>query len=134
MSILHSASRALTRYVVGAYTNPLDANTAKLGLNTGDGDKLNDAVFDAGTLSDAQSLGDKGTTGQDGTFQPAWDPSFAAQDIDGLILVTGDCRSTVTDAVKDVKDLFGGKQQSSITEAFSIVGDVRPGAEDGHEQ
>ncbi|PSK60281.1 hypothetical protein B9Z65_431 [Elsinoe australis] len=95
----------------------------KLGLNTGDGDKLNDAVFDAGMLSDAQSLGDKGTTGQDASL---------LRNIDGLILVTRDCRSIVTDAIKDVKDLFGGAQQSSITEAFSIVGDVRPGTEDGH--
>ncbi|PNS15653.1 hypothetical protein CAC42_4105 [Sphaceloma murrayae] len=105
----------------------------KLGLNQNNGDKLGDSFFDNGMLSDAQTLGDKGTRKADGSFVPAWEPAFASQDIDGVILVAGDCRSTVAQAITDVKSLFGFDQSPSVSEVLTIVGDVRPGAQDGHE-
>ncbi|KAG8627309.1 hypothetical protein KVT40_004792 [Elsinoe batatas] len=104
----------------------------KLGLN-GSENKINDQVFEDGMLSDAQALGDKGTT-VDGKYTPAWDSGFVSQDIDGVILVTGDCQTTVDEATNNVKQVFGaGQPNASITEAFSIVGVVRPDAEQGHE-
>lgn len=86
-------------------------------------------------LKDSQSLGDKGTT-TNGTFSPDWIPAFKAGNlIDVLIFFSGDCHQTVDEAVKKVDLIFGvGTHNASLHEVLRIVGDVRPGAEKGHEQ
>jgi hypothetical protein len=60
---------------------------------------------------------------------PDWDPRFL-QDLHGVILISGDSHET-TDKKKAEIDLIFN---SSIKEIITIRGDVRPGAEDGHEQ
>ena len=83
--------------------------------------------FITGQQQDAlKNLGDpKSADGK----TPAWDPHFL-KDIHGLILITGDSHGTTVKEKAEVDEIFG----SSISEIITIRGDVRPGAEDGHEQ
>jgi hypothetical protein len=60
---------------------------------------------------------------------PDWDQHFL-QDIHGVILISGDSHGTTDKEKADIDKLFG----PSIKEIITIRGDVRPGAEDGHEQ
>ena len=84
-------------------------------------------------LADAKNLGDKNKNSS-GTFAPDWDPAFLG-DIHGLILVSGDSHTTVSKQINHIEHLFcmNGKN-ASIHKVISIVGDVRPGEEKGHEQ
>jgi hypothetical protein len=92
-----------------------------------------DANFLAGQRGDAEALKDKGT-GTGPTFVPDWDPAFL-QDIHAVVLVSGDSHNSVNKELKQVKSVFGvGSAKASIKEVKSIVGDVRPGKEAGHEQ
>jgi len=81
--------------------------------------------FIVGQEQDSINLGDPRSS--DGTT-PAWDPQFL-QALHGVILISGDSHGT-TDKKKAEIDLIFG---SSITEVITLRGDVRPGAEDGHE-
>jgi hypothetical protein len=92
-----------------------------------------DPNFLSGQQADAQALGDPGTvTGSN--FVPNWDPAFL-QDIHGVILVSGDSHRSVNKALEEAKAAFGVfTSDPSIKEVTSIVGDVRPGKESGHEQ
>ncbi|KAG6919706.1 hypothetical protein DXG01_002652 [Tephrocybe rancida] len=80
--------------------------------------------FKLGQKDDAKNLGDKVT----GTGAPDWEPEFL-QDIHAVILISGDSHGTVNKQLKEIKDIFG----ASIKEVTTIVGDVRPGKESGHE-
>ena len=60
---------------------------------------------------------------------PDWDPHFL-QDLHGVILISGDSHDTTDNEKKKIDQIF----KSSIKEIYTIRGDVRPGAEDGHEQ
>lgn len=83
--------------------------------------------FIKGQQADAlENLGDP--TSADGKT-PDWDPHFL-QDLHGVILISGDTHGT-TDIKKAEIDLIFN---SSIKEIITLRGDVRPGAEDGHEQ
>jgi hypothetical protein len=96
-------------------------------------DEIGDSVFSAGMLADAENLGDKGTKSS-GTFDPAWIPEFKAV-IHGLILVTGDNRTTTEESLEKIKTIFSvGKADASIHQVLRLVGDVRPGALAAHEQ
>lgn len=100
----------------------------KLGIT----DSIGDPVFDAGMIADAQNLGDKGTTS--GTFVPDWLPAFKDGNIDGLIIISGDCHATVSQELKNIEKIFlVGTKNAAIREVLTIVGDVRPGKEKGHE-
>ena len=104
------------------------------GLKTmGINDEIGDKPFDDGMLADAFNLGDKGTT--TGTnFTPDWVPAFKGGDIDGLILVSGDSHATVALKLAEIKKIFFvDAHNATIHKVISIVGDVRPGAEAGHE-
>ena len=82
-------------------------------------------------LNDAKNLGDP-ETATDHT--PDWVPAFK-HGVDGMILVTGECRQTVADKLAEVERIFlVGAPSATIHEAIRIVGDVRPGKEKGHEQ
>ena len=84
-------------------------------------------------LADAQNLGDKNKN-PSGTFAPDWDPAFL-KDIHGLILVSGDSHITISKEIKHIEHLFCMHgEHASIHKVISIVGDVRPGKEKGHEQ
>ena len=60
---------------------------------------------------------------------PAWDSHFL-QDLHGVILISGDSHDTTDKKKTEIDQIFG----NSIKEIITIRGDVRPGAEDGHEQ
>lgn len=84
-------------------------------------------------LADAKNLGDKATS-TSGTFDPDQVPEFK-QEIHGLILVTGESRATVEARLADIKKIFLVREESAtIHEVLTLVGDVRPGDEAGHEQ
>jgi hypothetical protein len=88
-------------------------------------DTIGDTVFSHGMFADANHLGDQVSN---------WAPAFK-NDIDGLIMVTGDCHSTVQERLAEVKKIFlVGQTNAIIHQVLSVVGDVRPGHEAGHEQ
>jgi hypothetical protein len=96
-------------------------------------DEIGDSAFNAGMLADAEHLGDQGTSSS-GKFDPDWIPKFK-EEIDGVILVTGDCHTSVKEKVADIKDIFSvGEEDASIHEVLEVVGDVRPGELSAHEQ
>lgn len=96
-------------------------------------DEIGDSAFDQGMLLGAKALGDKGTQSPTG-FIPDWDPAFK-EEIHGLILVTGECHASVDSKLEEIKQIFSvGAHNTSIHEVFRTTGDVRPGAEKGHEQ
>jgi hypothetical protein len=84
-------------------------------------------------LADAQNLGDNGTS-VPGSFDPDWLEEFKGV-IHGLILITGDSHTTLDTKLSEIKDMFSvEKDGATIHEVFTVVGDVRPDAELGHEQ
>lgn len=96
-------------------------------------DEIGDSVFNAGMLADAENLGDKGTKSS-GAFDPEWVPEFK-KEIHGVILVTGDNRTTVKERLEEIMDIFSvGEEDATIHKVLSLVGDVRPGALSAHEQ
>lgn len=65
---------------------------------------------------------------------PDWDPAFL-KDIHGVILISGESHSTIEKKKAEIDLIFGVKSPSaSISEIIVLRGDVRPGAESGHEQ
>jgi deferrochelatase/peroxidase EfeB len=94
-------------------------------------DDLGDAIFKQGMLADAsagvQGLGDPGVvTGT--SVDPDWDPRFK-EEIDFLILITGDSPSTISERLHQIERI--------LTRSFKVIiqleGVVRPGVEKGHE-
>ena len=104
-----------------------------MGIN----DAIGDPVFEKGMLADAPFLGDPGIKSASGVVDPNnpdWIPAFK-QDIHGMILVTGDCDKTVHEKLAEIERIFHvGAWDATIHEVLRIVGNVRPGAEKGHEQ
>lgn len=83
--------------------------------------------------ADASVLGDNGSN-EGGTFKPDWDAAFLQRKIDGVILVTGENRDKVSQKLEEVKNIFQSYSVSSVEEIVTLVGDVRPGDQRGHEQ
>ncbi|KAH0001952.1 hypothetical protein KCU78_g14625, partial [Aureobasidium melanogenum] len=101
----------------------------KLGMT----EDIGDAVFTGGMLADAQNLGDTGSTTAS-RFEPDWIPEFKKQ-MDGVILVAGDGHRTVDQQIQHINTIFSiGGSSASIDMVLKLSGDVRPGAESGHEQ
>ena len=99
----------------------------QLGIN----DNLGDTFFSAGQLADASAadgIADPGTPRPDGTVDPAWDPVFK-QTIHGCFLITGDSHVTITARVAELETILLG----TINNLAIIRGNVRPGAQAGHE-
>lgn len=84
-------------------------------------DNIGDSAFISGQLNDTPNLGDN--------VRDEWDPAFK-QIIHGVVLVGGDSHLSVDAKLFEVTRIFG----PSIREITRIRGDVRPGAENGHEQ
>lgn len=100
-----------------------------MGIN----DEIGDSVFNGGMLADAQHLGDQGSS-VSGKFDPDWIPEFK-QEIHGLIMITAESRATVDKKLAMAKKIFSaGEKDATMHEVLSLVGDVRPGAQSGHEQ
>ncbi|KAF9019286.1 Dyp-type peroxidase [Hymenopellis radicata] len=91
----------------------------KLGFT--DADNLNDDAFKKGQFSDAATLGDP-DSGAD------WEPAFKDK-LDAMIHVAGDSHVSVDVVLVEVRAILG----LTIHEVTHIVGDVRPGDQDGHE-
>jgi len=94
---------------------------------------LRDEFFTKGQLADASAsferggLGDPGTvTGE--TTDPAWEPAFK-QTIHGCILITGDCKHTISERLLELETILLG----TFKTVTQVDGNVRPGAEAGHE-
>ena len=60
---------------------------------------------------------------------PDWDPHFL-KELHGVILISGDSHESTDNKKREIDNILG----SSIKEIITIRGDVRPGAQDGHEQ
>jgi hypothetical protein len=87
-------------------------------------DTIGDPAFTGGMFADASNLGDQVSN---------WNPEF--KDLDGLIMITGDRHSTVEKRLAEVKKIFLiGETNATVHQVLSVVGDVRPGHESGHEQ
>ncbi|KDQ59140.1 hypothetical protein JAAARDRAFT_57097 [Jaapia argillacea MUCL 33604] len=96
------------------------AGLVKLGVT----DDIKDSAFTAGQLADAPNLQD---------VPISWDLAFKRV-IHGVILVTGDSHESVDKIIQHVEALFGVHlPHATILEVLRIRGDVRPGAEKGHE-
>jgi len=86
--------------------------------------------FKVGQKADATNLGDPKKA--DGN--PDWDPAFL-QEIHGVILIAGNSHLNVNKKKLEIETLFGvNTPLASIKEVTSIIGDVRPGDQHGHEQ
>jgi hypothetical protein len=82
---------------------------------------------------DAKALGDP-VSGL-GKELPDWDPRFLQQ-IDGIIIVTGESEASMKSKFEEVKKIFltADKSKATIREVLSYIGTVRPGDQRGHEQ
>jgi len=102
------------------------SGVGKLIPATNQGKTLGDASFAAGAKAQAKSLGDP----VDGSGNPTtWLPQFLDSAIDGVFLVTGGNDAAVNGEVTKILAMLG----ATITPVFQQNGDVRPGAERGHE-
>ena len=88
--------------------------------------------FELGQKKDAvTNLGDTQKLNGD----PDWDAAFLQGNIHGLVIISGDSHLSVTKKRLEIEALFGVRTPTaSLKEVISIVGDVRPGAQAGHEQ
>ena len=89
-----------------------------LGVN----DTLGDPLFTAGQFHDAPNLGDPGTVN--------WVPAFKGTSIHGVFLLASDTPTSITSEFAIIQKLFG----TSFTVLNTLNGQVRPGAEEGHER
>lgn len=97
-------------------------------------DNIGDDSFKAGQLAKAESLNDRGTKASNGNFDPSWEPAFKKV-LHGVILITGDSQPTVQEVLSQIKKLFFiGQANATVREILSLTGDVRSGANKGHEQ
>ncbi|KAE8137510.1 hypothetical protein BDV38DRAFT_292963 [Aspergillus pseudotamarii] len=95
-------------------------------------DRLKAGPFLGGMLADLQG----GTAGGEGRDNPEdWEKRFKENDIDGIILVTGDSEKTAYAKLYEVKSHFIGFFwfNSSIEDRFTIPGYKRPGQESNKE-
>jgi len=110
--------------IVGTNIAFTSAGLKKLGVT----ESLGDNDFDQGQLAAAKALGDTGTTDTSGNFVPDWLPPFKSE-IDGLVLIAGDSKETITEQKNKVEHVLG----KTIKEVLVVEGQVRPGKEKGHE-
>lgn len=93
------------------------AGLTKLGKT----DNLRDALFSNGQQSDANNLGDPGTTN--------WVNAFLGKKIHGVFLIASDTSNSISTEVSAIESLFG----SDITKQYSLQGNIRPPPFAGHE-
>ena len=84
-------------------------------------------------LAQAESLNDAAKAGVT-PIQPDWDDAFL-NGVHGLIDIAGDSNETILEVQTKIEQIFGvGQQSATIQKVIRLVGNVRPGTEDGHEQ
>ncbi|KAJ7593098.1 fungal peroxidase [Mycena floridula] len=86
-------------------------------------DNLGDSIYSTGQASAVANgdLGDGGTGG--------WQPEFVAGDIHGVLLLASDTVDNINAQLASLQATLG----TSITESYRLLGEARPGAEQGHE-
>jgi Dyp-type peroxidase family len=89
------------------------------------GADLIDTSFAAGAEAQASSLGDP----LNGTVPAKWLPEFLGKKIDGVFLITGGTQDAVDHEAQHVLGILGG----AVLPIHDQTGNVRPGAEKGHE-
>ena len=89
------------------------------------GASLQDPSFGAGAEVQAGALGDP----LNGTVPANWLPDFLGKRIDGVLLITGGAQAAVDSEAAKVLALLG----TSVSVIHDQTGNVRPGAEKGHE-
>jgi hypothetical protein len=121
-----SALITSTTQLLSVSTQPITAvNIAfsQKGLNalnvTG---KIGDDFFTAGQLPDAGFLGDPGTGN--------WVQAFTGSGVHGVFLLASDTIDNVNDELTNIQNICG----SSITEVHRLLGEARPGDQEGHER
>ncbi|EJC98275.1 DyP-type peroxidase [Fomitiporia mediterranea MF3/22] len=100
-----------------------ESGLKKLGVT----DDLGDQSFNAGQIESAKDLGD-GTTDSSGNFDPGWLDAFK-NGVDGIFLFGGDSDVSILEGEAKVRLVFA----TSISEALTVPGRVRPDKEKGHE-
>lgn len=104
------------------------------GYQLGITDNTGDTAFEAGQLNGAQALGDPGAPDASGKFVPNWIPAFK-NTIHGVLIISGDSELTVAASHALVAGIFNiGALHATLHEVLTLKGNVRPGAEKGHEQ
>ncbi|KAI0451629.1 hypothetical protein F5B21DRAFT_378645 [Xylaria acuta] len=87
-------------------------------------DNIGDTFFEKGMFADAGDLGDN---------LADWDANFK-EDIHGVITVTANSKVVLERTLDHIKKIFRvGHKDVTIEEVTRLVGQTRPGAEDGHE-
>ncbi|TGJ80762.1 dyp-type peroxidase [Xylaria hypoxylon] len=87
-------------------------------------DNIGDDVFKQGMLADASGLGDDLSD---------WDADFK-KEIHAVIIVTANSTSVLERTLDHIKSIFRvGHKDTTIQEVTRLLGQTRPGAEDGHE-
>ena len=89
-----------------------------LGFN----DTLGDPTFAAGQFVDAPALGDPGTAN--------WVPAFKGTNVHGLFILASDSTLLIDAELAAIGLLFG----DSLSELYTLQGQVRPGDQEGHER
>ncbi|CCO35231.1 Peroxidase 2 Short=MsP2 [Rhizoctonia solani AG-1 IB] len=89
---------------------------------------LHDGPFAEGQFAGAKDLGDEGTVGQDGGFDPNWETAFKHR-VDSVLLIAGESWASVNEKVVEALTTFG----TSIRVVYRLKGSVRPGDQKGHE-
>jgi hypothetical protein len=85
-------------------------------------DNLGDGDFSAGQVSNAQSLGDGGTS--------RWRGEFTGGKIHGVFLLASDTVANVQAQLSNIQGILG----DSIQEVYQLQGAARPGDQEGHER
>lgn len=104
-------------------TTAVNIAFSQRGLNAlGITDDLGDTAFTNGQIDNvATILGDETSN---------WEPAFAGTGIHGVFLLASDTIDNVNATLSQVQNILNG----SITEAYSLQGQARPGDEQGHER
>lgn len=85
-------------------------------------DSLGDDAFTKGQFSDASNLGDPGTGN--------WESSFAGTSVHGVFLMASDTIDNVNDELANIQNILG----NSAKEVHRLLGEARPGDQEGHER
>lgn len=85
-------------------------------------DILKDDAFADGQHVDATNLKDPGDVN--------WVPGFAGTSVHGVFLLASDTIDNVNNELSSIQNILG----DSITEIHRLLGESRPGAEEGHER
>ena len=95
-------------------------------------ESLDDAAFAKGQKADSKDLGDPRDPSR--SAEPNWIPEFKQQ-IDFVVLITGDSTERITERIRGVETVFGiNTDHGSVRQIIALEGNLRPGPKKGFEQ